>query len=359
MFQFINNYFVLFYISYMRTFMADCKEKKLGKGMLCIASDLTELQFQLLIVFTGKTIGWRLGEILQPKVATWFAEFKKIRKIMAVLQSMEDMVHSAEHALGLDTETEAEAYARIDYEEMEAARKQTEEQTAAAIKIQKCVRGRQIRSGGFESRVAEFNKEYLNRVATDHTSLVERIKGGKGAETFEVSPRPQVGDDEVHEVHDDEVHELAQKKKTAIHALDNSTKKKDLKKSLQATYEDDSNIEDEVAMVEFESSFDEFNEMAVQYGYLALFAPAYPLAPLLALINNVFEIRIDSVKMCTVLQRPRFRQCEDIGAWYSVLNVLGFAAVLTNASSEFLFQTKARLSFCSHNDSALVRVNLQ
>eukprot|EP01046_Picozoa_sp_COSAG06_P102288 COSAG06_NODE_48453_length_332_cov_0.652361_1_plen_48_part_10 len=35
-------------------------------------------------------------------------------------------------------------------------------------------------------------------------------------------------------------------------------------------------------------SFDQFNEMAVQYGYLALFAPAFPLAPLLAFINNIF-----------------------------------------------------------------------
>jgi hypothetical protein len=40
---------------------------------------------------------------------------------------------------------------------------------------------------------------------------------------------------------------------------------------------------------------------------LALFAPAYPLAPLLALLNNVVEIRIDAVKFCTVHRRPRFR----------------------------------------------------
>jgi hypothetical protein len=65
---------------------------------------------------------------------------------------------------------------------------------------------------------------------------------------------------------------------------------------------------------------------------LALFAPAFPLAPLLALINNIFEIRIDAVKFCTVNRRPRFRQSEDIGAWYEVLNILGFLAVITNAT---------------------------
>ena len=74
------------------------------------------------------------------------------------------------------------------------------------------------------------------------------------------------------------------------------------------------------------------DEMAIQYGYLALFAPAYPLAPLLALINNVFAIRIDAVKFCNVLQRPVYRKTEDIGSWYAVLNVLGFAAVVVNAT---------------------------
>lgn len=31
--------------------------------------------------------------------------------------------------------------------------------------------------------------------------------------------------------------------------------------------------------------------MVIQYGYLALFAPAFSLAPLFAMINNIFEIR--------------------------------------------------------------------
>ena len=61
MFQFINNYFVLFYISYLRSFLADCKAKTLGAGEMCKDSDLSELQFQLMIVFTGKTLSWRLG----------------------------------------------------------------------------------------------------------------------------------------------------------------------------------------------------------------------------------------------------------------------------------------------------------
>ena len=47
-------------------------------------------------------------------------------------------------------------------------------------------------------------------------------------------------------------------------------------------------------------SFGVANALVAQFGYLALFAPAFPLAPLLAFINNVFEIRIDAVKFCTI-----------------------------------------------------------
>eukprot|EP01043_Picozoa_sp_COSAG02_P077225 COSAG02_NODE_16792_length_1055_cov_1.414226_1_plen_61_part_00 len=39
--------------------------------------------------------------------------------------------------------------------------------------------------------------------------------------------------------------------------------------------------ENQSYLVDYENTFDDFNEMAIQYGYLALFSPAYPLAPLL------------------------------------------------------------------------------
>ena len=41
----------------------------------------------------------------------------------------------------------------------------------------------------------------------------------------------------------------------------------------------------------------------IQYGYVTLFAAANPLAPLLALINNIFEIRLDALKYTTQMKR--------------------------------------------------------
>jgi hypothetical protein len=87
-------------------------------------------------------------------------------------------------------------------------------------------------------------------------------------------------------------------------------------------------------MVNYETkgTFDDFNEMAIQYGYISLFSPSFPLAPLLAFINNLTEIRGDAWKLCKGFQRPQGAQAEDIGSWFAVLNLLGFVAVLTNAT---------------------------
>ena len=39
----------------------------------------------------------------------------------------------------------------------------------------------------------------------------------------------------------------------------------------------------------YPGSFDDFNDRAIQFGYLVLFAPAFPLAPFFAFLNNVIE----------------------------------------------------------------------
>jgi hypothetical protein len=71
---------------------------------------------------------------------------------------------------------------------------------------------------------------------------------------------------------------------------------------------------------------------ASQFGYLVLFAPAFPLAPLLALINNLIEIRSSSYRLVKGYRRPAWKAREGIGTWMSVLNTLGFLAVITNAA---------------------------
>jgi hypothetical protein len=44
-------------------------------------------------------------------------------------------------------------------------------------------------------------------------------------------------------------------------------------------------------------SIDDFNQLCLQFGYLTLFVAALPFAPVLALLSNYLEIRVDGHKL--------------------------------------------------------------
>jgi hypothetical protein len=81
----------------------------------------------------------------------------------------------------------------------------------------------------------------------------------------------------------------------------------------------------------YKSSFDDFKEMSIQFGYVTLFAVSYPLAALLAYLNNLSELRLDAYQVCHVHRRPRWRSQEDIGSWGTVFHALSVTNVITNA----------------------------
>ena len=54
----------------------------------------------------------------------------------------------------------------------------------------------------------------------------------------------------------------------------------------------------------------------------------------LALINNVFEIRLDAYKYTTQLRRPIGDQARDIGIWHNILHFITYMAVFSNVSIE-------------------------
>ena len=88
--------------------------------------------------------------------------------------------------------------------------------------------------------------------------------------------------------------------------------------------------EDESKLEEAEGTFDEYNEMVIQFGYVTLFAAAFPIASLASLVNNMFEIRTDAVNLLKFSQRPPYQGAEDIGSWQKILEIQSMVAVLTN-----------------------------
>ncbi|POI35972.1 hypothetical protein CIB84_000277, partial [Bambusicola thoracicus] len=69
----------------------------------------------------------------------------------------------------------------------------------------------------------------------------------------------------------------------------------------------------------------------LQFGFTTIFVAAFPLAPLLALLNNIIEIRLDAYKFVTQWRRPMPARATDIGIWYGILEGIGVLAVITNA----------------------------
>lgn len=53
--------------------------------------------------------------------------------------------------------------------------------------------------------------------------------------------------------------------------------------------------------------------LVIQFSFTTIFVAAFPLAPLLALINNVIEIRLDAIKMVTLERRLVPKKTNDIG----------------------------------------------
>lgn len=94
-----------------------------------------------------------------------------------------------------------------------------------------------------------------------------------------------------------------------------------------ARWEADYNLEEWTTL----SLFDEYLEMAIQFGFVTLFVAAFPLAPLFALLNNIVEIRLDAYKYTSQLRRPLAQRVPNIGAWQVILKGVSIFAVVCNA----------------------------
>jgi len=100
--------------------------------------------------------------------------------------------------------------------------------------------------------------------------------------------------------------------------------------------------------------FNEYLEIIIQFGFITIFVCAFPLAPLLALINNILEIRLDAKKLLIRYRRPIPQNVKDIGIWFDIMRTLNYIAVITNAfiialTSDFIPQTVYRYVYSPNN----------
>ena len=83
---------------------------------------------------------------------------------------------------------------------------------------------------------------------------------------------------------------------------------------------------------------DDIQQMVVQFGYLALFSPVWPLIPVGFLINNWIELRSDFLKICIEHQRPSPTRADSIGPWLDSLSFLNWLGSISTAAIVYLFR---------------------
>jgi flagellar biosynthesis protein FlhB len=76
--------------------------------------------------------------------------------------------------------------------------------------------------------------------------------------------------------------------------------------------------------------FDDYLEMMVTFGYVTLFAAAFPLASLISVVMIYFESRSDLFKLEKLVRRPRVKKAYSIGSWIYVLEFMAFTSIFTN-----------------------------
>lgn len=85
-------------------------------------------------------------------------------------------------------------------------------------------------------------------------------------------------------------------------------------------------------MEPYGGSYDDYLELFVQFGYVFLFSPVFPLACAVAVLANVFFMYANIYKLCAVFQRPVPRRVKDIGAWTTAFELIGFLSVISNVA---------------------------
>ncbi|KAJ1420271.1 Anoctamin [Sesbania bispinosa] len=78
--------------------------------------------------------------------------------------------------------------------------------------------------------------------------------------------------------------------------------------------------------------FDDFLELALQFGMILMFACAFPPAFAFATVNNIMEIRTDALKLLAILRRPVPRAAATVGAWLNIFKFLILMSICTNCA---------------------------
>lgn len=108
---------------------------------------------------------------------------------------------------------------------------------------------------------------------------------------------------------------------------------------MQDRIESDKTLRIELVQVEkdskleaYETPADDYMEMIIQFGYVAMFGISSPIIAVLALMEITLEIRVDSWKICNLTKRPDPLRANTLGVWKQIIVAVAYAGAFTNSA---------------------------
>jgi len=74
-----------------------------------------------------------------------------------------------------------------------------------------------------------------------------------------------------------------------------------------------------------------YEEIVIQFGYIAMFGSSFPLVGVISLLLNCIYLRTYAYDLLATKRRPPYQCASDIGTWQDVLQFLTLMSVVTNA----------------------------
>lgn len=93
-----------------------------------------------------------------------------------------------------------------------------------------------------------------------------------------------------------------------------------------------SDAENEFEFTQYEGTFADYDELIIQFGFVVLFVVVFPAAPILAMLNNIIEFRLDATKLMTFTRRPHPKGTYGMGTWFGIMTLLSWVMVVSNTA---------------------------
>ena len=68
--------------------------------------------------------------------------------------------------------------------------------------------------------------------------------------------------------------------------------------------------------------------MLIQYGYITIFASAFPVGPIISFIANLLDTRAKIFSFLYVYHRPPFTKAAGIGNWQNVWEIMSIIGIV-------------------------------